>query len=91
MTWDVTIPDALAHSNLPRTSAVSGATAEEASLRMISKYTGVKQRYDLNAIAIESLGPINENGLIFLREIGKRLTTISGDHAKPAFSFSAFL
>ena len=85
MTWDVTIPDTLAHSHLPRTSAVSGAAAEEASLRKISKYTGVRQRYDFVAIAIESLGPINEDGSIFLREIGKRLTTISGDPRKTSF------
>ena len=52
---DVTIPDTLANSHLPRTSAVSGAAAEEASLRKISKYTGVRQRYDFVAIAVESL------------------------------------
>ena len=64
MTWDVTIHDTLAHSHLPRTSAVSAA-AEEASLRKISKYTEVRQRYDFVAIAIESLGPINKDGSIF--------------------------
>jgi len=85
ITWDVTIPDTLANSHLPRTSAVSGAAAEEASLRKISKYTGVRQRYDFVAIAVESLGPINEDGSIFLREIGKRLTTISGDPRETSF------
>ena len=85
VTWDVTIPDTLANSHLPRTSAVSGAAAEEASLRKISKYTGVRQRYDFVAIAVESLGPINEDGSIFFREIGKRLTTISGDPRETSF------
>ena len=89
ITWDVTIPDTLANSHLPRTSAVSGAAAEEASLRKISKYTGVRQKYDFVAIAVESLGPINENGSIFLREIGKRLTTISGDPRETSFLPSA--
>ena len=65
--WEinVTIPDTQAHSHLPWTSAVSGAAAEEASLRKISKYTGVRQRYDFVAIAIESLGPINAGWVDF--------------------------
>ena len=37
------------------------------------------------AIAVESLGATNENGSIFLREIGKRLTSISGDPRKTSF------
>ena len=40
ITWDVTIPDTLAQSHLPKTSCVSGAVAEDASLRKIAKYTG---------------------------------------------------
>ena len=40
--WDVTVPDTLAPSHLPKTSAVSGAAAEDASLRKIAKYTGVR-------------------------------------------------
>ena len=41
--------------------------------------------YYFVAIAVESLGPINKNGSIFLREIGKRLTTISGDPRETSF------
>ena len=48
------------------------------SLRKISKYTGVRQRYDFVAIAVDSMGLINEDWSIYLRKIGKRLTTISG-------------
>ena len=45
----------------------------------------MRQRYDFVAIAVESLGPINEDGSIFLKEIGKRLTTISGDPRETSF------
>ena len=83
--WDVTIPDTLANSHLPRAFAVSGVAAEDASLRKISKYTGVRQRYDFVAIAAESLGPINKDGSILFREIGKCLTTISGDPLETSF------
>ena len=53
--------------------------------RKISKYTGVRLRYDFVAITVETLGPINEDGSNFLREIGKRLTTISGDPRETSF------
>ena len=74
ITWDVTIPDTLvAQSHLPKTSCVSRAAAEDASLRKIAKYTGVRQRYDFVSIAVETLGPMNEDGVNFLLEIGRRL------------------
>ena len=63
ITWDVTIPDTLAQSHLPKTSCVSGAAAEDASLRILAKYTGVRQRYDFVAIAVETRDPgPNEQG-----------------------------
>ena len=85
ITWDVTIPDTLAQSHLPKTSCVSGAAAEDASLRKIAKYTGVRQRYDFVAIAVETLGPMNEDGVNFLLEIGRRLSSISGDPRETSF------
>ena len=36
------------------------AATEDASLRKILKYTRVRQKYDFIAIAVETLGPINE-------------------------------
>ena len=73
------------HAHLPKTSCVSGAAAEDASLRKIAKYTGVRQRYDFVAIAVETLGPMNEDGVNFLLEIGRRLSSISGDPRETSF------
>ena len=85
ITWDVPIPDTLAQSHFPKTSCVSGAAAENASLRKIALYTGVRQRYDFVAIAVETLGPMNEVGINFLLEIGRRLSSISGDPRETSF------
>ena len=85
ITWDVTIPDTLAQSQLPKTSCVGGAAAEDASLRKIAKYTGVRQRYDFVAIAVDNLGPMNEDVVNFLLEIGRRLSSISGDSRETSF------
>ena len=79
ITWDVTIPDTLAQSRLPKTSCVSDAAAEDSSLRKIAQYTRVRQRYDFVGIAVETLGPMNEDGVNFLLEIGRRLSSVTGD------------
>jgi hypothetical protein len=91
MTWDVTIPDTLAQSHLPKTSCVSGAAAEDASLRKIAKYTGVRQGYDFTAIAVETLGPMNEDGLIFCWKLAGGYRQYRVTSAKPASSFKGFL
>ena len=92
--WDVTVPDTLAPSHLPKTSAVSGAAAEDASLRKIAKYTGVRQSLDFVAIAIETLGPINADGVSFLTELGRAADSHFGRSARnqlpPAKDFDHF-
>ena len=83
MTWDVTISDTLANSHLARTSLVAGAAA----LLKIRKYDDLLPSHDFCPVAIETLGPINEEGLQFLSELGKRASLISGDPRETAFLF----
>jgi len=87
MTWDVTISDTLANSHLARTSLVAGAAAEAAALLKIRKYDDLLPTHDFCPVAIETLGPINEEGLEFLTELGKRASLISGDPRETAFLF----
>ena len=87
MTWDVTISDTLANSHLARTSLVAGAAAEAAALLKIRKYDDLLPTHDFCPVAIETLGPINEEGLEFLSELGKRASLISGDPRETAFLF----
>ena len=46
---------------------------------------GVRQRYDFPAIAVETLSPMNEDGVNSLLEIGRRLSSISGDPRETSF------
>jgi len=38
-------------------------------------------------VAIETLGPFNASALIFLSEMGRRLTSLSGDSRETSFLF----
>lgn len=79
LTWDVTSPDTLAASHLSSTSVVVGAAAETAARNKVAKYVNLARTHQFVAIAVESLGPCNADGIAFLREVGRRMTLISGD------------
>ena len=80
LTWDVTVIDTVAASYINSTSSIiAGGAAELASSRKQGKYNLLAKTYDFCAVAFESLGPINEDGLNLLKELGRRLTIVSGD------------
>ena len=85
LAWDATAPDTLACSYLRETSLSAGAAAEGAATRKIFKYQEIIRTHIFAPIAIESLGPINKEGLAFLQEIGRRLTRTTGDTSETAF------
>jgi hypothetical protein len=85
LTWDLSVPDTLAPSYIHSTSACAGAAAEAADVHKQNKYTALIHRYLFCAIACETMGPINSNGLDVLKELGKRLSKISCDTREGAF------
>jgi hypothetical protein len=85
LTWDVTVSDTFAASHLPKTSQVAGGAAEEANERKCQKYANIMLTHGFCAIACETMGPINESGLSLLKELGRRITKVSGDTRERAF------
>jgi len=85
LTWDVTVPDTLAASHLAHTALFGRASAEKASQLKKIKYSDLARSYDFCAIAIETLGPINIDGLHFLEELGRRMTVATGDPRECSF------
>jgi hypothetical protein len=75
--WDVTIVDTLAPSYLAETSTMAGGAAEIAAARKKLKYSELQTRYIFTPIAIETLGPMDEEGLAFITELGRRLSRIT--------------
>ena len=87
LSWDATIPDTLAQSHLSDTSIVTGAAVERAAKIKHDKYQELTRSFEFCAVAIETLGPINEEGAKFLTNLGHRLSAGSGDPRETAFLF----
>ena len=87
LTWDVTCPDTLAASHRALTSVTQGSAAKRAALLKHTKYAAIKATHEFFPVAIETLGPINEEGTSFLCEIGERIKGVSGDSRETAFLF----
>jgi hypothetical protein len=87
MTWDVTVTDTLAESYLLATSSTAGAAAEGAADRKELKYQSLSDTHTFIPLAFETLGPINSKGSVFINQLGRRLSTCTGDMRETAFLF----
>ena len=85
--WDSTVTDTLAASYLSDTSLTAGAAAERASARKLDKYSELSTTYLFVPLAFETLGPINNEGLTFLSDLGKTLGNTTGDPRETTFLF----
>ena len=74
MAWDVTVTTTLADSYLRASSATAAAAAEVAASRKEVKYSDLPASISFQPIAVETLGPINESAVDFLRELGRRIS-----------------
>ena len=75
LAWDVTVATTLAESYLPASSANAAAAAEAAASRKEVKYSDLPAPFSFQPIAVETLGPINESAVDFLRELGRRISS----------------
>ena len=87
MTWDVTVTDTLAESYLPATSSSGGSAAEGAANRKELKYQALARTHTFIPLAFETFGPINSKGVLFLNQLGRRLTANTGDLRETVFLF----
>ena len=87
LVWNATVSDTLATSYLPDTSETAGAAAERASALKTEKYRDLSSTHHFIPLAFETLGPINIEGLTFLTDLGKKLSSVTGDPRETAFLF----
>jgi len=71
---------------LPSSHSAGGA-AEIASVRKEAKYSILPPDYVFQPVAFETLGSLNSSGYDFLREVGRRLSVVSGDARETSFLF----
>jgi len=87
VTWDVTVTDTMAQSYLPMTSQTSGAATEAAADRKTTKYAPLTQAYSFVAIAAETMGAINSDGIEFLDDLGRCITRVTDDNREKTFLY----
>ena len=79
LTWDVSIVNTVAASYIQTTSVTAGGATEIASERKIVKYVELSNTSCFCPIIFETFGPINDLGLSFLDELGRRIADCTGD------------
>jgi len=87
MAWDVTVATTLVESYLPASSDTAAAAAEAAASRKEVKYSDLPASFSFQPIAVETLGPINESAVDFLRELGRRISSKFQEERQTAFLF----
>ena len=87
LTWDVMVVSTLADSYLHSKSHSASSAAETASFRKESKYSSLPPDHIFQPVATETLGPLNASALNYLSEVGRRLTSLSGDPRETSFLF----
>ena len=71
--WDATCTDTLAPSHLALAIREAGAVAASAEQRKRTKYLHLETTHHFVPVAVETLGPIGEEGRVFLKELGRRI------------------
>ena len=85
LAWDATTPDTFAASHFARTSSPAGAAASHAAEAKIQKYESLSASHFFVPVAIETTGVWCEEGLNFIRELGRRTSLITSDPRETSF------
>ena len=77
--WDVTCPDTFSPSYTSIATSEAGAVAASAEGRKQSKYTCLEPIYSFTPVANESAGACGPLTLEFLKDLGRRLSRVTGE------------
>src|SRR6218665_3439403 len=85
MAWDATVVHTCAASYLSQTAISAGSAAEQAAVHKTAKYALLPATHVFVPIAFETLWPVNGEGAEFLSELGRRISSVSGDQRETNF------
>ena len=69
----------MAESYVSEAAREAGAAAELAATRKEVKYAGIVGRHMFEPIAVETLGVFNASAVRLLNDLGRRISSISGE------------
>lgn len=87
LAWDATCPDTVAQSHITATCITAGAAASHAGHLKHQKYSDLAPSHHFVAVAVETFGPWNQEGSEFIKDLGRRTSTITGDPRESSFLF----
>jgi len=85
--WDVTVASTCAATYIQSSASVAGSAAESAAFRKVAKYSDLPASMRFLPVAFESQGPINAEASSFLKDLGRRISIVSGDVRETTFLF----
>ena len=88
--WDITTTDTMAPSYAAISSVSAGLAAKQSSARKLAKYSELAISHTFVPIAMESFGPICAEALIFLSELGRRTSVVTGDMRETTSFFNVY-
>ena len=77
--WDVTVICPLAESYVSGSAREAGAAAELAASLKEEKYASIGSEYFSALIAVETLGPMNTSACQLFANLGRKISSASGD------------
>src|SRR4029077_14342453 len=83
--WDATCPDTLAPSQLQRSSTEAGTAALASEAKKVSKYALFAVVHEFVPVAIETLGTWAAAVLSCINEVGRKISSVSGDMRAGSF------
>ena len=85
LVWDVTCADTLAPSHRQLASREAGAVAASAEQRKKNKYAHLEATHHFVPIAIETLGVVGEEGSVFFKDLGRRISIVTQEKSSHQF------
>ena len=77
--WDFTCPDTVCQTHIAGTSREAGRAAEDAETAKLNKYQELTHKFNVIPVATETFGSWGQLGISFIRQIGDRMATRTGD------------
>lgn len=78
LVWDATVADTLANSYVDHCAYTRGYAAELAETNKLAKYGALREDYVFTPFAFETLGGPGPKTSVFMKEICKKLHTVTG-------------
>ena len=85
LTWDVTVADTFAAAYVAATSIKAGEAAARLAANKREKYVELTHTHLFCPIAVETMGPVEEEGRDLLSAIGHQICKITGDPRETFF------